>query len=137
MGYELRAVVAEKKQRRRVEAGELLRHRHYLRKHAAPPHPDRNANTAFLVDQKHEIEPMVVGHCVDLEVHHPHLRQILGLRTMHVAVRGPWPLLFCGGGQLETLLHPEPVQPLGIRRTALASGTLLAVPNGCIKTQSP
>ena len=31
---------------------------------------------------------MVVGHCVELEVHHPHLMQILGLRTMHVAVGG-------------------------------------------------
>ena len=55
VGNELGAVIAADEHRRRVDAGELLQHRHNILGPAAPAHPDRQAEAAVLVDHIQEL----------------------------------------------------------------------------------
>jgi len=116
---ELGAVVAADERRRRVEAGELLQHRHHVLGLAAPAHPDGQAQAAVLVDHVQELEPAAVSGGVELEVHRPDLMRVFGLVTAHRAVGGPCPLLLSWDGPLEALLPPEPLHPLVVHQPAL------------------
>ena len=61
LGDELRPVDAADESWRRVEAGELLQHRHHIFGLAAPAHPDRQAQAAVLVDHVQKFESAAVG----------------------------------------------------------------------------
>ena len=98
MSDEFGAVVAADERRRRVEAGELLQHRHQALGFTAPPHPNGQAEAAVLVDHVHELEPPPIGGGVEMEIHGPHLVRVLDLVTPHRTVGGPCQLLLfqCG-----------------------------------------
>jgi hypothetical protein len=120
VGNELGAVIAADERRRRVDAGELLQHRHHILGLAAPAHPDRQAETAVLVDHIQELESAAISGGVELEIHGPHLVGMLSPVTPDRAVRGPCPLSLQGSGPLQTLLAPESLHPLVIHGPALS-----------------
>jgi len=121
LGDELRPVVRPDECRCRVEAGELLQHRHHVLGLAAPAHPDRQAEAAVLVDHVQELEPAAVGGGIELEIHGPHLMGMLSTVTPHQAVRRPCPLALPGSGPLQAFLPPEPLHPLVVHAPALPS----------------
>ena len=83
MGAELGTVVAADVRRFRIQAGELLQHRHHVLGFAAPADTDRQTKTAVLVDHVQELEPPAIGGGVELEVHGPGLVGVFGLMTVH------------------------------------------------------
>ncbi len=118
MGNEFEFVVAGVERWRWVEAGELFQHRNDVSGLASPAHPEGQAETAVLVDHVEELEPAAVSGGVELEVHRPDLVRVLSLVTSHRAVSRACPLLLAGGGPLEALLAPEPVNPIVVHRPA-------------------
>lgn len=120
VGDELRPVVTADIGRCRVEAGELLKHRHHVLDLAAPAHPDGQAQAAGLVDHVEELQSPPIGGGVELEVHGPHLVRMLSLVSPHQAVRGAGPFLLARSGPLEPFLSREPVHPLVVHQPALS-----------------
>jgi len=71
-----------------------------------------------LVDHVEEVEPPAIERDVKLEVHGPDLARMLRLVTSLRAVSRACSLLLAGGGPLQALLAPEPVDPLVVNGPA-------------------
>lgn len=85
--------------RRGGEACELLQHRHHVLGFAPPAHPDRQAESALLVNHLQELESAAIGSAFELEDPAPPLVGMLGQVTYHRDVGGPCPLCFLGVGR--------------------------------------
>lgn len=120
VGEELGAVVGPDVSRRRIEAHEFLQYGHHVLGLAAPAHPDIQTEAAVLVDHVHELQPTPIGGGVKLEFHRPDLMRVFGLVAPHRTIGATGPLLLSRNGPLQSLLPPEPMDPLVVHQPALA-----------------
>jgi hypothetical protein len=83
MGDELGAIVTADERRCRLEAGQLLKHCHYVFGLAVLSYPDGQAEAAVLVDHVQELEAVHISSGIELEVRGPHLVGVLSLVAPH------------------------------------------------------